>query len=254
VFNALCSDRHELIDPASCDQTGAAIWARSGAVVTPGGRVLVATGDGRYDSDTDWGDSVLELRLSDGHLTGHYTPPDYAQLDAGDVDLGSTAPALLTAHLAVQGGKDGLLRLLTLPGLALRQTVPAPGGSGVFSTPAVVGGADGPWLIVANDSGTSAYALSGGRLAQRWSVTTPGTSPVAAGGLLFVYDPVAGDLNVYRPDAPAVIARLPAAPGHWNSPVAVDGRIAVPDGSANDHATSGTIEIFTYAGAGTCHS
>jgi hypothetical protein len=30
VFNALCSDRHELIDPASCDQTGAAIWARSG--------------------------------------------------------------------------------------------------------------------------------------------------------------------------------------------------------------------------------
>jgi outer membrane protein assembly factor BamB len=253
VFNALCSDRRELIDPASCDQSGAAIWARSGAVVTPdGGHVLVATGNGRYDDHTDWGDSVLELRLSDGRLTDHYTPPDYAQLEAGDVDLGSTAPALLSSHLAVQGGKDGRLRLLTLPGLELRQTVPAPGGSGVFSTPAVVRGADGPLLLVANASGTSAYALLGGRLAQRWSVTTPGTSPVAAGGLVFVYDPVAGDVNVYRPGSPRVVARLPGAPGHWNSPVVADGRIAVPEGSANGHATSGTLEIFSYAGAGTC--
>ena len=92
-------------------------------MVTPDGdHVLVATGDGRYDGDTDWGDSVLELRLSDGRLAGHYTPPDYARIESEDVDLGSTAPALLTAHLAVQGGKDGQLRLLTLPGLRLRQT------------------------------------------------------------------------------------------------------------------------------------
>jgi len=253
VFNALCSDRRGLIDPASCDQSGAAIWARAGAVATPdGGHVLVATGNGLYDDRTNWGDSVLELRLGDGRLTRHYTPPDYAQLDSGDVDLGSTAPALLSAHLAVQGGKDGLLRLLTLPGLRLRQTVPAPGESGLFSAPAVVRGAAGPLLLVANGSGTSAYVLSGGRLARRWSVSTPGTSPVAAGGLVFVFDPVAGDVNVYRPSSPRVVARLPAAPGHWNSPVVADGRIAVPEGNANDHAASGTLEIFSYAGAGTC--
>jgi outer membrane protein assembly factor BamB len=253
VFNALCSDRRELIDPADCDQSGAAIWARSGAVVTPdGGHVLVATGDGRYDGDTDWGDSVLELRLSDGRLTGHYTPPDYARLESEDVDLGSTAPALLTAHLAVQGGKDGRLRLLTLPGLRLIQTLSAPGGSGLFSAPAVVESGDGPLLVVANASGTSAYALAGGRLAERWSVTTPGTSPVAAGGLVFVYDPAGGGLDVYRPDSPQVVARLPAAPGHWNSPVVIDGRIAVPEGDANDHVTTGALEISTYAAAGTC--
>ena len=130
--------------------------------------------------------------------------------------------------------------------------MPAPGGSGVFSAPAVVKGADGPLLLVANDSGTSAYTLSGGRLARRWSVTTPGTSPIAAGGLVFVYDPAAGDLNVYRPGSSRVIARLPGAPGHWNSPVVADGRIALPEGSANDHATSGTLEILSYANAGTC--
>jgi outer membrane protein assembly factor BamB len=252
VFNALCSDRRELIDPADCDQSGAAIWARSGTVVTPDGdHVLVATGDGRYDGDTDWGDSVLELRLSDGHLTAHYTPPDYARLESEDVDLGSTAPALLTAHLAVQGGKDGRLRLLTLPGLRLRQTLTAPGGSGLFSAPAVVRGTDGPLLVIANASGTSAYAPAGGRLAERWSVPTPGTSPVAAGGLVFVYDP-AGGLNVYRPDSPQVVARLSATAGHWNSPVVIDGRIAVPEGDANDHATTGTLAISTYAAAGTC--
>jgi hypothetical protein len=45
---------------------------------------------------------------------------------------------------------------------------------------------------------------------------------------------------------------LPGAPGHWNSPVVADGRIAFPEGSANDHATSGALEVFAYAGAGTC--
>ena len=83
-------------------------------------------------------------------------------------------------------------------------------------------------------------------------MSTPGTSPIAAGGLVFVYDPVAGDLNVYRPSSSRVIARLPGAPGHWNSPVVADGRIAIPAGSANDHATSGTLEILLYANAGTC--
>ena len=28
----------------------------------------------------------------------------------------------------------------------------------------------------------------------------------------------------------------PAGVGHWNSPIVADGRIAVPEGSSNDHA------------------
>src|SRR6266508_445440 len=48
VFNTLCSDRHELIEPSSCSESGSAIWGRAGAVVEPStGKVLVATGNGQ---------------------------------------------------------------------------------------------------------------------------------------------------------------------------------------------------------------
>jgi len=50
VWNSLCSDRHEIIDPSTCPDSDSAIWARAGAVVEPGtGRILVATGNAPYD-------------------------------------------------------------------------------------------------------------------------------------------------------------------------------------------------------------
>jgi hypothetical protein len=32
--------------------------------------------------------------------------------------------------------------------------------------------------------------------------------------------------------------------GHWNSPIVVDGKIAIPEGNANDHRMSGVFNIF----------
>jgi hypothetical protein len=61
--------------------------------------------------------------------------------------------------------------------------------------------------------------------------------------LLYVYSP-SGGLNVYRPTTGALLARLPAGPGHWNSPIVTDGRIALPEGNANDHRTSGVLNIY----------
>jgi hypothetical protein len=98
-------------------------------------------------------------------------------------------------------------------------------------------------LFVANDSGTWAYALRGGRLRLAWRRTEAGTSPVLAGGQLYVYEP-GGRLNVFRPATGSVVARLPAGSGHWNSPIITDGRIALPQGDANDHATSGVLNIY----------
>jgi outer membrane protein assembly factor BamB len=69
VWNALCSDRHALIEPRSCSESGAAIWARAGVVVDPAsGRLLVATGDGRWNGKRYWGDSVLMLSHNAGRL------------------------------------------------------------------------------------------------------------------------------------------------------------------------------------------
>jgi hypothetical protein len=252
VWNALCSDRHSLLVPRTCPASGAAIWARSGVVVDPAtGNLLVATGNGRFDGRRDWGDSVLMLSPTAGRLLRNWTPRDYAALEAGDVDLGSTAPALLTSRLAVQSGKDGKLRLLDLRRLGGTlgrtggelQTLPTPGGAGVFSTPAVARSGGLVRVFVATDSGTWCYVLRGDRLHIAWRRSDAGTSPILAGGLLYVYDP-GGRLDVYRPSSGAVVARLSAGRGHWNSPIVTDGRIALPEGDANDHSVSGVLNIY----------
>ena len=42
-----------------------------------------------------------------------------------------------------------------------------------------------------------------------------------------------------------MIANLDCGSGHWNSAIAVDGRIALPEGNANDHATAGVLDVWT---------
>jgi len=63
------------------------------------------------------------------------------------------------------------------------------------------------------------------------------------GGLVWVYDPGRG-CRVYRPASGRLLATLSAGSGHWNSPVVTDGRVALPEGNANDHATSGVLDIW----------
>src|SRR5256886_6338165 len=121
VWNSLCSNVHRLLNPKSCPQSNSAIWARSGVVVVPGsGNLLVATGNGRFDGNRNWGDSVLMLTPTASRLLRNWTPGDQASLQSGDVDLGSTAPALAGNGLGVQAGKDSKLRLLSLARLGGR--------------------------------------------------------------------------------------------------------------------------------------
>jgi outer membrane protein assembly factor BamB len=255
VFNALCSDRREIIDPNSCSSNFAAIWARSGAVVIPGSRrILVSTGNAPFDGSTDWGDSVLMLSAGAGRLLQSYTPESHAELEQTDADLGSTTPALVPEdrpRFGVQGGKDGVVRLLSLrrlngtgsagPRLGGEvQTFNPPNGELAFTAPAV----SGSLVFTADEGGTVAYRLRGSRLGVLWRNDTPGTSPVVVGGLLLVYDQTGGGLNVYRARTGRSLANLPAGEGHWNSPIVGGGRIALPEGDANEHTTEGVLNIY----------
>lgn len=252
VWNALCSDRAGLIAPASCSESDAAIWGRAGAVVdTATGALYVATGNGLWDGVTNWGDAVLELDSRAAHLLGNYTPTNTAVLNDRDLDIGSTSPVLLGGGLIAQGGKDGVIRLLdwsAMSGPAPHkggelQTVPTPGGDRVFTAPAVLRDRSGTTMFVADNGGTAAWTVTGGRLHAAWSNGHGGTSPIVAGGLLFVYDP-RGGLRVYVPATGRLITTLASGGGHWNSPIVVDGRIALPEGNANDHRTSGVFDIW----------
>jgi hypothetical protein len=245
TWNSLCSNRYYLMLPRTCPWSGSAIWARAGVVIQPDGTLLVATGNGAFGGNLNWGDSALELNGSATKLLGSYVPANEKLLDEQDLDLGSTAPALLPGGLAVQGGKDGVLRLIDLHHLigpklgGQLQTMPTPGGAALFTTPAVAGST----VYVADGKGTASYVLRGRTLHLAWQNGNAGTSPIVAGGLVFVYDPSGGGLRVYTP-AGKLIHTFPAGAGHWNSPIVADGRIALAEGDANDHATTGVLDIY----------
>ncbi len=258
VFNALCARRHSIIVPRSCPQSDSAILSRGGAVVEPGGRrVLVSTGNGSWDGRRYFGDSVLELGFPGLRLRQSFTPQDQAQLNSTDTDLGSSAPAPLGHGWVMIAGKDGIIRVLRLarlngrrPGSTRRlggevQRLPTPAGDELFTEPAVWHQGKATTVFIADFSATAAYALRDGRLHKRWENDTPGTSPILAGGLLYVYEPNGGGIEVYSPSSPRPIARLPGAPGHWNSPIVVDGHIIEPEGDGNDHSASGSLDLFT---------
>jgi hypothetical protein len=251
VWNSLCSKRHGLMYPPTCTPSDSAIWGRAGAVVVPGsGKLLVATGNGPWNGHDNWGDAVLVLS-SKARLVGNYTPTNTDVLNTQDIDLGSTSPVYLTSRLIAQGGKDGKIRLLSLPRLRGTrphkghelQIVSTPSGSQLFTAPAVWRSGNRIWLIAADGGGTQAWSLSGGKLHSAWRNGNNGTSPVLAGGLLWVYDQ-GGGLRVYQPANGKLLTTLNAGGGHWNSPIVTDGRVALPEGDANDHATNGVLDIW----------
>ena len=268
VFNAVCSDRRTVIPPSTCDRNQSGIWARIPAPIDAEGNYLVATADGYWDGRRNWGDSVLELSPMLRPLQS-YTPANHQQLALGDLDLGSSAPAQLTDDVLLQAGKDGILRLLDLRKLngkrhaagpfvggELSTTAHAPGTGAVLSQPAVWRRKGlAPWVFVANDFGIEGLSLAlrpHPHLRLMWSDGRPGSSPVIAGGLLYAYNVDEGGLSIYDP-VPETGTRLPNEPlltlsiprGHWNSPVVADGRIALGDGNANSHLTSGDFYIWS---------
>lgn len=267
VFNSLCSNDRSLPTPTSCPSNLSGIWARAGAVVDPDpslhGRVYVATGNGNFNASSgghDYGDSIIALSRDGSTIQGFFTPSDYAALESGDTDLGSTAPALLpreahsrTPLLAVQGGKDAFLRLLdrTHLGGVGGELQRVDLGDRQFSAPAVWNDGKATRIIVGLPNFLKAYRLDTdphgtSRLVSGWSAhlregTPEGTSPVVLNGIVFVASSgalLAFDAHTGR----ALWSSANAAAGgsigdiHWQSPIAVNGAVYCSD--QNGHLTA----------------
>jgi len=124
-----------------------------------------------------------------------------------------------------------------------KQIVSTPSGGRMYTAGAVLHAGSVTELFVSDDNATQAWSLKDGRLVPLWKNAKGGTSPVIAGGLLYVYDPDGG-LRVSEPQTGAQIAELPTGKGHWNSPIVADGRIALPEGDSNDHDEKGLLDIW----------
>jgi outer membrane protein assembly factor BamB len=262
IFNSLCSDQVHLLSAEECPSERSGIWARGGAVVDPAtDSVFATTGNGPYDANSsgghDYGDSILKLDPESLRLIDSYTPVTYRRLEEVDADLGSTAPALLpkvpeskTPLLLVQGGKDGLLRLVDRQNLSgagepgrvggQLQTIKS-AGCATFTQPVVWTHDEQTRVIVAGTCGIAAYLVStdsGGttRLRLAWRTSDETTTSVLAGGVLFAatdgavlaLDPSTGERlwSSDRESAGGSIGDI-----HWESPIVINGRLYVSDES-----------------------
>ena len=148
-----------------------AIWGRAGAVVVPGsGDLLVATGNANWNGKHRTGATrSLLLTRRRTKLLGNYTPTEHAQLNASDLDLGSTSPVYLSSTLIAQGGKDGKIRLLSheavIQGTAPHKggelaDVSTPSGTDLFTAPGGVAGEGRHlWMFAADNGATAAWEL-----------------------------------------------------------------------------------------------
>lgn len=267
VFNGLCSAQHvhfvEKPSSPDCHEVQAGIWARAGVAYDPAiNRIFMVTGNGPFDPKRFcWGDTILALNPDGTGASGgpldSYTPADYGRLDRADLDPGSTAPAFLPIHsglsdafrnLAVQGGKDGKLRLINLENLSGKG---GPGnthgelsggvtlGEQILTAPAVwVAPSDNStWLFVANRAGVSGLKLAvdqegNPRLSPIWKKYHGGNSPIVANGILFY----AGSRNI-RALNPSNGEQLwhdtQIGAIHWESPIVADGRLYITDEGGN---------------------
>lgn len=253
IFNTLCSNRRSLPTPTSCSHSGSGIWSRGGVVADPDPsmreRIYVTTGNGDFDANTggqDYGDSVISLSADARSVLGYYTPEDYAELENGDVDLGSAAPALLprearskTPLMLVQGGKDAILRLIdrsNMHGLGDElQRVDI--GSQLYSTPAVWQdpATRQTWVYLGVDDGVRAYRLvttdRTSRLVHAWTAmageTSEGTSPTVGDGVVFV----AMNDAIYALDAHSGKKLWSGSMDavHWQSPIVSSGWLFCSD-------------------------
>jgi len=213
------------------------IWAPAAPLVSPSGDLYVATGNGDSTQNFDYGNSVLRLSPSLA-LRDWFAPTNWATLNAGDTDIGSTAPVSAGGTLIFQIGKSGqgyLLRANNLGHL----------GGEAFSG-AVCGAAFGgttfvaPDLYVPCENGLVALRVDDNRpsFSTTWQFTAnfPG-QPVIASGVLWTITRDGGLVGL-APSSGKQLYRFAIGPVmHFASPTAADGYLFAP----------GARQISTYS-------
>jgi polyvinyl alcohol dehydrogenase (cytochrome) len=206
----------------------AGIWAAGGPVVGPNGTIYVAVGNGASTAPPwDHSDSVTALTPALNRI-GAFAPGTWPADNAADLDLGSSAPALLSDGQILTVGKRGIGYLLNaghLTGVGSQLTqAPVCAAFGGMATvgkivyvPCISGG-----MAAVNTSGTKIKVLWRGPGAAQGS-------PVAGGGAIWVPNWTAGVLYQLSPASGHVRhqIRLGSALPHFASPSLSGGLVLV---------------------------
>jgi hypothetical protein len=212
---------------ASGNQGG--IWAPPGPAVNSGGDLFITTGNAEGDG-FNYGNAVIRLS-PELKVLDWFAPADWADLNRGDTDLGSTSPSLLDDGLIFQVGKSGtgyLLRGSRLGGIG-GQLFKASVCAGAYGGTAYVP----PRIYVPCTDGLVSLRLNSGPAFQ---VDWRGPSfqagpPILAGGLVWTVDVNAGELYGLDPGSGQARLRYRVGPvTHFASLAAGDGRLFIAAG------------------------
>jgi len=102
--------------------TRGGIWmGGAGPALDDNGNAYIATGNGSFDGNRQFGMSLIKLSSRSLTRYGYFTPSNYADLNDSDNDLGSAGPSFVPdQNLLVTGGKGGTVYLLNRGALGQR--------------------------------------------------------------------------------------------------------------------------------------
>ena len=265
VWNSLCNDHTHLLALHECAANGGGIWGRPGVSPDPvTGNIFVAVSDGYFTVSKgghDWGDSVVELTPDATKVLDSYTPGDYATEAFQNRDIGSTEPTLLpeirgskTPYLAIQCGKEGMVRLLNRQDLSGKhgpgnvggalQMLLLPDQAPTLAQPLAWRDPEdgGVWVFVPTLGHVDAFRAVTSpqgvtRLKKAWYQPIASTSPVMAGNVLFTTSGAGVQALDPRTGKQLWSSASKSAGGsighvHWEASIVAGGRLYVPDESS----------------------
>jgi outer membrane protein assembly factor BamB len=209
---------------------GAGIWAPQGVTVGADG-VYVVTGNATSSASSfGYSDSVLQLSPDVQTVRSYFAPSNWMQLNAGDVDLGSTGVALLSNGLAFVIGKEGVAYVLRAGALG--------GVGGALASRHVCSGAWGgtSWMdsvvFVPCIDGLYALNVSSSSVSIMWRASHPSLgSPIVTAGAVWAIEPSSGTLFALDVSTGAVrFSTSIGAAEHFSTPAATDGFVVAPAG------------------------
>jgi hypothetical protein len=285
-------------NPVTSPTGDGGIWGRAGVVYDDANdEIYVTTGNGIFGFDSNngghnWSDSIVALPAAlDAPRTlplDSYTPTEFLRLMYYDTDLGSTSvvlapapPGSSKAHIGIQSGKDGALRIVDLDNMS-GAAARGPGNTGgelfagnvpqtnevktqplIWTDP----GSGISYAIVVNNFGIASIPLGidaahGNKpalMATQWmltgssspsSTTAGGTSPVVANGVLYyaggsgvrALNPVTGAV-LWTDTSMGTANATTRSSFHKQSVIVVNNRVYVADNAGKLWAYQGD-EIF----------
>ena len=208
----------------------AGIWNPGGPVVDANGDIWVTTGNSASQSTFDFGNAVIRLSPQ-LKVLDYFAPTDWASLNAGDLDLGSLGPVLLSNGRVLAVGKTGVAYLLDAAKLG---QVGAPLASAQVNSSAFGAAATlGSMAFVPCSGALVAVQTAGDKITIAWRLSGGSGPPIVAGGAVWSLGHN-GRLSAVDPASGAVrfSAQLTAPASRFFSLAAAGGRLFVADGTS----------------------